>query len=169
MKKIFCGRPGEDFSRHPHFQKQEYFFFDLRSMVWRPILKLKNKTHVRYVQETFTTYINTVVQFLVYVFSLSFSRRKFFEAICHSFPRKSYHDYEVYTCNWYKQCKLESVYMRFHFEWNEMCFHFGIWLISYNCLHDTTQNETWCNTLIAGVISLRSFWQKQIFISSDKR
>ena len=25
-KKFFCGRPGEDFFRHPHFWKQEYFF-----------------------------------------------------------------------------------------------------------------------------------------------
>ena len=27
MKKIFCGRPGEYLFRHPHFRKQEYYFF----------------------------------------------------------------------------------------------------------------------------------------------
>ena len=26
-KKEICGRPGEDFSRHPDFRKQEYFSF----------------------------------------------------------------------------------------------------------------------------------------------
>ena len=30
MKKNFCGRPGEDFFRHPHFRKQEYYFFGLK-------------------------------------------------------------------------------------------------------------------------------------------
>ena len=25
LKKLICGRPGENFSRHPHFQKQEFF------------------------------------------------------------------------------------------------------------------------------------------------
>ena len=27
LEKIICGRPGEDFSCHKHFQKQEYFFW----------------------------------------------------------------------------------------------------------------------------------------------
>ena len=27
LEKIICGRPREDFSCHPHFQKQEYFFW----------------------------------------------------------------------------------------------------------------------------------------------
>ena len=34
-------------------------------------------------------------------------------------------------------------------------FHFGVWSISYNCLH--VQPEV---KLVVGVISLRSFWQK---------
>ena len=25
LKKLICGRPGENFSHHPHFQKQEFF------------------------------------------------------------------------------------------------------------------------------------------------
>ena len=29
IKKNICGHPGEDFSRHPHFRKQEYLFFGL--------------------------------------------------------------------------------------------------------------------------------------------
>ena len=27
LKKLICGRPGKDFSRHPHFRKQVFFFF----------------------------------------------------------------------------------------------------------------------------------------------
>ena len=27
LEKIICARPGEDFSCHPRFQKQEYFFW----------------------------------------------------------------------------------------------------------------------------------------------
>ena len=27
LKKLICGHPGEDFSRHPHFRKQEHFSF----------------------------------------------------------------------------------------------------------------------------------------------
>ena len=27
LKKWLCGRPGEDFSCHPHFWKQEFFFW----------------------------------------------------------------------------------------------------------------------------------------------
>ena len=43
-------------------------------------------------------------------------------------------------------------------------FHFGVWSISYyNCY--ITQPEM---KLIAGVISLRSFWQELNFISRDK-
>ena len=26
LKKLICGRPGKDFSRHPHFRKQVFFF-----------------------------------------------------------------------------------------------------------------------------------------------
>ena len=26
MLKKICGRPGEDFSRHSHFRKQEFYF-----------------------------------------------------------------------------------------------------------------------------------------------
>ena len=25
LKKLICGRPGKNFSHHPHFQKQEFF------------------------------------------------------------------------------------------------------------------------------------------------
>ena len=32
LKKI-RGRPGEDFSGHPHFQKQEYFFWPKNSQI----------------------------------------------------------------------------------------------------------------------------------------
>ena len=39
-------------------------------------------------------------------------------------------------------------------------FQFGVWSISYNCCLEMK--------LIAGVISLRSFWQKWNFIPSDK-
>ena len=31
LKKYICGRPGEDFSRHQHFRKQEYYFFSPHS------------------------------------------------------------------------------------------------------------------------------------------
>ena len=43
-------------------------------------------------------------------------------------------------------------------------FRLGVWSSSYNCLHDTPQNEKF----ITGVILLRSFWQKWNFISGDK-
>ena len=33
-------------------------------------------------------------------------------------------------------------------------FHFGVWLISYNWLHDTTRNETHCRCYFIGVILL---------------
>ena len=26
LKKLICGRPGKNFSHHPHFQKQEFFW-----------------------------------------------------------------------------------------------------------------------------------------------
>ena len=32
VKKKICRRPGEDFSRHPHFRKREYSFFGLITM-----------------------------------------------------------------------------------------------------------------------------------------
>ena len=31
-------------------------------------------------------------------------------------------------------------------------FHFGVWSISYNCLHDTTRNETHCGCYFIAVI-----------------
>ena len=34
LKKT-CGRPREDFSRHPHFRKQEYYFFGLRTVLFQ--------------------------------------------------------------------------------------------------------------------------------------
>ena len=43
----------------------------------------------------------------------------------------------------------------------DISLHFGVWSISYNCSHDTTQH-------IAGVISLWLYWQKWNFISGDK-
>ena len=32
--KKYSGHPGEDFSSHPHFQKQEYYFFDLTFQIF---------------------------------------------------------------------------------------------------------------------------------------
>ena len=42
-------------------------------------------------------------------------------------------------------------------------FHFGVWSISYNCLHDQPELK-----LVAGLISLGSFWQKWNFILGHK-
>ena len=42
-------------------------------------------------------------------------------------------------------------------------FHFGVWSISYNCLHVQPEMK-----LIASVISLWSFWQKWNFITGYK-
>ena len=58
---------------------------------------------------------------------------------------------------------FSDVWMRFHSEWNDIqYFQFGVWSISYDCLHEIPLNEIRC------VISLRSFWIKWNLISSDK-
>ena len=44
--------------------------------------------------------------------------------------------------------------MRFHFRQNEI-FYFGVWSISYSCLHDTTRNETHCGCYFTAVILTR--------------
>ena len=52
--------------------------------------------------------------------------------------------------------------MRFHL--GEMkYFHFGVWSISYDCLHDTTRTKTRCGCYFIAVI-----WQKWNLISGDK-
>ena len=43
----------------------------------------------------------------------------------------------------YKSVYLFTYKSMFTWEWKET-FHFGVWSISYNCLHDTTRNETHC-------------------------
>ena len=53
--------------------------------------------------------------------------------------------------------------MRFHFGWNEIFLFPCLVIFLYNCLHDTTRNETHC-----GCYSLQSFWWKWNFISGNK-
>ena len=43
-------------------------------------------------------------------------------------------------------------------------FHFGVWSVSYNCLHDTSQNENHCGCYFIDVILI-----EKKFPSGDKK